>query len=72
MSTGASPRDFGYALLKRDGSFKAGIPSHDNIARVICRLKADEIESAFQSWVSSLIETTGADIIAIDDIAKSK
>jgi len=33
---------------------------------VICRLKANEIESVFQSWVSSLIETTGADIMAID------
>ena len=47
------------------GAFKEGIPRHDTIALVICRLKADEIESAFQSWASSLIETTGADIIAV-------
>ena len=52
--------------LKKYGTFNAGIPKHDTIARVICRLKADEIEHAFQSWISSLIETTGADIIAID------
>ncbi|WP_091992024.1 ISAs1 family transposase [Pseudoalteromonas denitrificans] len=61
--------DFGHLKLdwlKRYGSFDAGIPKHDTIARVVCRLKADEIESAFQSWISSLIETTGADIIAID------
>jgi predicted transposase YbfD/YdcC len=61
--------DFGHLKLdwlKRYGSFDAGIPKHDTIARVICRLKADEIEHAFQSWISSLIETTGADIIAID------
>lgn len=32
----------------------------------MCRLKANEIERAFQSWISSLIEITGADIIAID------
>jgi predicted transposase YbfD/YdcC len=61
--------DFGHLKLewlKKYGSFKAGIPKHDTIARVICRLKASEIESAFQSWISSLIEITGADIIAID------
>jgi len=33
---------------------------------VICRLKSDEIEDAFQSWISSLIENTGCDVIAID------
>ena len=61
--------DFGHlklSWLKKYGAFGAGIPRHDTIARVICRLKADEIEHAFQSWISSLIGTTGADIIAID------
>jgi len=61
--------DFGHLKLdwlKKYGSFKAGVPKHDTIARVICRLKASEIENAFQSWISSLIKTTGADIIAID------
>ena len=61
--------DFGHLKLdwlKKYGAFNEGIPRHDTIARVICRLKADEIEHAFQSWISSLIETTGADIIAID------
>ena len=61
--------DFG--LLKLDWlrkyrPFEAGIPKHDTIARVICRLKTQEIESAFQSWISSLIKTTGCDVIAID------
>lgn len=61
--------DFGHLKLdwlKRYGAFNASIPRHDTIARVICRLKSDEIEHAFQSWISSLIETTGADIIAMD------
>ena len=61
--------DFGHLKLdwlKKYGTFPAGIPKHDTIARVICRLKSNEIEKAFQSWISSLIETTGADIIAID------
>ena len=52
--------------LRQYRPFENGIPRHDTIARVICRLKADEIESAFQSWISSLIKTTGADVIAID------
>jgi len=52
--------------LRKYGSFNAGIPRHDTIARVICRLKSDEIEGAFQSWISSLVENTGSDVIAID------
>lgn len=61
--------DFGHLKLdwlKKYRPFKYGIPKHDTIARVICRLKADEIEHAFQSWVSSLVEVTGCDVIAID------
>jgi len=61
--------DFGHLKLdwlKKYGHFEAGIPRHDTIARVLRRLKVDEIESAFQSWISSLIKKTGSDIIAID------
>ncbi|MCF7506101.1 ISAs1 family transposase [Vibrio sp. L3-7] len=52
--------------LRRYRPFEYGIPRHDTIARVICRLKPEEIESAFQSWMSCLIESTGSDVIAID------
>jgi len=52
--------------LRQYRPFEAGIPRHDTIARVICRLKADEIEQAFKSWISSLVETTGCDVIAVD------
>jgi len=52
--------------LRKYGSFEAGIPRHDTIARVICRLKSDEIEQAFQSWISSLVKNTGCDVIAVD------
>ncbi len=61
--------DFGHSKLdwlRKYGDFEAGIPRHDTIARVLRRLKPDEIESAFQSWISSLIKKTGSDIIAID------
>tara|TARA_R110002124_G_scaffold287356_1_gene473673 strand:+ start:6001 stop:7137 length:1137 start_codon:yes stop_codon:yes gene_type:complete len=52
--------------LRKYGSFEAGIPRHDTIARVICRLKSDEIEKAFQSWIYSLVKKTGCDVIAVD------
>ncbi len=52
--------------LRQYRPFEASIPRHDTIARVICRLKADEIENAFQAWISSLIEDTGCDVITID------
>jgi len=61
--------DFGHAKLnwlKQYLPFQEGIPTHDTIARVISHLKADEIETSFQSWISTLIKTTGCDVIAID------
>ena len=61
--------DFGHTKLnwlRKYRPFKHGIPKHDTIARVICRLKPEEIEKAFQNWVHSLIEVTGCDVIPID------
>jgi len=61
--------DFGRVKLdwlRQYRPFEAGIPKHDTIARVMCRLKPAEIEQAFQSWISSLIQETGCDVIAID------
>ena len=61
--------DFGHtklSWLRQFLPFAAGIPRHDTVARVMSRLKADEIESFFQSWISSLLKDTGADVIAID------
>ena len=61
--------DFGHLKLdwlRQYRPFAAGIPRHDTIARVIYRLKPEQIEQAFQRWIRSLVEVTGADIIAID------
>lgn len=61
--------NFGYIKLdwlRQYRDFEAGIPRHDTIARVISRLKASEIEQAFQTWISSLIEKTGCHVIAVD------
>ena len=52
--------------LRKFRSFESGIPKHDTIARVICRLKPDDIEQAFHNWVTSLIDTTNCEVIAID------
>ena len=69
--------DFGHLKLDwlrqyRDFEAGVGVPKHDTIARVICRLKADEIEHAFQSWISSLVKVTGCDVIAIDGKTASR
>lgn len=61
--------DFGHLKLewlRKYRPFKNGIPRHDTIARVICRLKPEEVETAFQQWISSLIQITNCDVIAID------
>ena len=33
---------------------------------MICCLKPEELESAFQQWISALIDVSGCDVIAID------
>ena len=60
--------DFGHnglGWLRKYRPFVNGIPRHDTIARVITKLKADDIEQAFQSWMKTLVQTTGTDIIAV-------
>jgi predicted transposase YbfD/YdcC len=52
--------------LRQYRPFESGIPRHDTIARVIYRLKPDELERAFKQWIAALIEVTGCDVIAID------
>ena len=44
-----------------------GIPSHDTIRRVFIRLKPEQLQSSFLSWVRALRRTEGgAELIAID------
>lgn len=51
--------------LRKFRPFSPGIPRHDTI-RVLCRLKPEEIEQAFQKWISALIDVTDCEVIAID------
>jgi len=43
-----------------------GIPSHDTFGRMFGLIDADQFEAAFRRWVSSILPTLGAEIIAID------
>ncbi len=42
--------------LRRYRPFEYGIPRHDTIARIICSLKPEKIETAFQSWMDCIFE----------------
>jgi predicted transposase YbfD/YdcC len=43
-----------------------GIPSHDTFGRVISALDPDAFERSFQSWIQSLVGSSGGKLIAID------
>ena len=52
--------------LRRFRPFICGIPRYDTIARVLCRLKPEEVEQAFHNWINGLIDVTDCEVIAID------
>ena len=43
-----------------------GIPSHDTFGRVFSLISAKLFQECFQSWVNSVFEVTGGQVIAID------
>jgi hypothetical protein len=43
-----------------------GIPSHDTFARVLAALEPGELQDGFLSWVSSISEQLGIELIHID------
>jgi predicted transposase YbfD/YdcC len=43
-----------------------GIPSHDTFARVFARLEPVALEASFQQWMSALVSSLDAQVIAID------
>lgn len=61
--------DFGHAKtdwLKKYLPFDKGIPRHDTIARVLCRLEPASIQTSFINWVKDIAQQCDADVIAID------
>jgi predicted transposase YbfD/YdcC len=43
-----------------------GIPSHDTFARVLARLKPDELQHCFLRWMQAVSEVTQGEVVAID------
>ena len=43
-----------------------GIPSHDTFARVLARLKPDEMQQCFLRWMQAVSEVTQGEVVAID------
>lgn len=43
-----------------------GIPSHDTIERLFARLRPEELQQCFVTWVQSVFEISGGQLIAVD------
>jgi predicted transposase YbfD/YdcC len=43
-----------------------GIPSHDPFARVLARLKPEELQRCFLNWMGAVSELTHGEVVAID------
>lgn len=43
-----------------------GIPSHDTIERLFARLRPEELQQCFVSWVQAVFEISGGQLIALD------
>lgn len=43
-----------------------GIPSHDTIGDLYTRLNPSQLQQGFLSWIQSLVEVSGGDIIPVD------
>lgn len=60
-----------YATVKQDWlraflSLPNGIPSHDTFNRLFSRLNPDQFEKCFSNWITSLINITKGEVVAID------
>jgi len=55
-----------YEWLKKILELPNGIPSHDTIARVFSRLKPEQFQKCFLSWIQSISCFNPGEIIAID------
>jgi len=54
------------AWLKKHGSFKNGIPSHDTINRVISAIEPKEFSNSFTNWVYEISKLGKGEVVAID------
>lgn len=52
--------------LKKFLSLPNGIPSHDTIERLFARLRPEQLQGCFLSWVQEAFEISGGQLIAVD------
>jgi predicted transposase YbfD/YdcC len=52
--------------LKQFLALPNGIPSHDTFARVLARLKPEELQRCFLNWMRAVSELTHGEVVAID------
>jgi predicted transposase YbfD/YdcC len=52
--------------LRQYVPFKNGVPSHDCIAYVLCRISPSQFRECFMSWTQAVTEATGGEVIAVD------
>lgn len=55
-----------YNWLKTFLALPNGIPSHDTFARVFARLKPEQLQASFLSWVRSVSRVSKGELIALD------
>lgn len=55
-----------YDWLKQFLVLPYGIPSHDTFARVLARLKPEELQRCFLNWIRAVSELTQGEVVAID------
>jgi predicted transposase YbfD/YdcC len=54
------------AWLRQFLELPNGIPSHDTFNDVFARLKGDEFQACFMSWVAAVSEITAGEVVSID------
>jgi predicted transposase YbfD/YdcC len=52
--------------LKKHGSYKNGIPSHDTVNRVISSIEPKQFSSCFTSWINEISVLSDKEVVAID------
>ena len=61
--------DFGHSkldFLRQYGNFTDGVPSHDNLARVMALINADQLQIVFAEWMKACHNVTEGAVVAID------
>lgn len=54
------------AWLARFLDLRNGVPSHDTFGRVFARIRAEQFQAGFVSWIRAISQITEGEIIAVD------